>query len=437
MQDLKLEIRYEDINKIVGYANNTRVHSQEQIEQIKASIKEFGMCNPIGVHDNTIVFGHGRWEALKQLEYKEVPTLDLSHLTDAQRKAYIIADNKIGDNSTWDEELLKIEIESLQDMEFDVDLLGFSLEELEDLDINLDGELEIPLDTDKADEVPELEENPVIKLGDLIELGHNYQHRLLCGDSTSEDDVRRLMDGKKADMVFTDPPYNVDYGGAMGATSKDGKMIKQGEYQAPSTKHNDINNDNMSDEDFEIFIFKVIKTIKENSRGAWYICFGSQTIDQLLYPLRKSGMRWKAMIVWMKNQSAMSGRDYKSKYEPIAYGNLGKEFYAERYKQEDIWEFQRTLKNDLHPTMKPIPLIERAIFNSSKTNNLVLDLFLGSGSTMIASENLTRKCYGMELDEKYAQVIIQRYIDYTSNPKIKINGVEVDWLEYKKQNESK
>ena len=142
-------------------------------------------------------------------------------------------------------------------------------------------------------------------------------------------------------------------------------------------------------------------------------------------------MRWKAMIVWMKNQSAMSGRDYKSKYEPIAYGNFGKEFFGERYNEEDIWEFQRTLKNDLHPTMKPVPLVEKAIYNSSKTHNIVLDLFLGSGTTMIASENISRCCYGMELDEKYAQVIIQRYVDYTSNPMIKINGVEVDWEVYK------
>jgi DNA modification methylase len=422
-------IEYKKTSDLIPYVNNTRTHSDEQVNQIASSIKEFGFTNPVLLDEKDgVIAGHGRIMAAKKLSIDEIPTITLKGLTEAQIKAYIIADNKLALNAGWDEELLKLEIEALQEMQFDIDLLGFSMDELDDLGI---GDVDLDLDTDKADEVPELEENPVIKLGDLIELGHNYQHRLLCGDSTSEDDVKRLMDGKKADMVFTDPPYNVDYSGAMGATSKDGKMIRQGEYQAPSTKHSEIKNDNMSDDEFESFMFKIINIIKNNTKGAWYICFGSQTIDQLLYPLRKSGMRWKAMIVWMKNQSAMSGRDYKSKYEPIAYGNFGKEFFGERYNEEDIWEFQRTLKNDLHPTMKPVPLVEKAIYNSSKTHNIVLDLFLGSGTTMIASENISRCCYGMELDEKYAQVIIQRYVDYTSNTMIKINGVEVDWEVYK------
>ena len=323
-----MKIEYKDINDLIPYVNNTRTHSEEQINQIASSIKEFGFTNPVLIDKNGgLIAGHGRVLGAKKLGLKEVPTITLDNLTEAQKKAYIIADNKIALNAGWDEELLKIELQALQEMDFDLSLTGFSDEEL--ADFNLDIVEEVILDTDKADDVPEIEENPVIKLGDLIELGHNYQHRLLCGDSTSEDDVIRLMDGKKADMVFTDPPYNVAYGGAMGATSKDGKMIKQGEYQAPSTKHSEIKNDNMSDDEFEEFMFKIISTIKNNTRGAWYICFGSQTIDQLLYPLRKSGMRWKAMIVWMKNQSAMSGRDYKSKYEPIAYGNFGKDFFGE------------------------------------------------------------------------------------------------------------
>lgn len=426
LKDLKLEIVYKPIESIIGYVNNTRVHPQSQIDQIKSSIVEFGMCTPIGIHNNTIVYGHGRHEALKQLGYEEVPTLDLSHLTDAQRKAFIIADNKIGDNSTFDEELLKIEIEALQDMDFNIDLLGFSDEELADLEIGLE---DLPiLDTDKADEVPEVEENPVIKLGDLIELGHNYQHRLLCGDSTSEDDVKRLMNGHKADMVFTDPPYNLSFSGSMSNTTKDGKMIK---HKGANQQHEIIKNDSMSEEEFEQFMNSVISQIKSNCIGAWYISFGTQTLDQSLLPLKANGMKWKSIIVWMKNQATLSGKDYKGRYEPIAYGNFGKEFFGEKYKEEDIWQFQRTLKNDLHPTMKPVPLVEKAIYNSSKTHNIVLDLFLGSGTTMIASENISRKCYGMELYEKYAQVIIQRYVDYTSNPKIKINGVEVDWYEYK------
>jgi ParB-like chromosome segregation protein Spo0J len=201
IKELRLELKYVAIGSIVPYVSNTRLHSDEQIEQIKASIVEFGMCTPIGIHSNTIVYGHGRYESLKQLNYEEIPTIDLSHLSDAQRRGLIIADNKIGDNSEFDLDLLKVEIEGLMVDDFNIDLLGFSMEELEDLDINF-GEPEMPLDESKADDVPELVENPVIKLGDLIELGHNYQHRLLCGDSTSEDDVKRLMDGKKADMDF-------------------------------------------------------------------------------------------------------------------------------------------------------------------------------------------------------------------------------------------
>ena len=193
MEQLKLEIIYLKETDLIPYINNTRTHSKEQIEQLKSSIKEFGMCTPIGVHNNTIVYGHARFESLKQLGYEEFPTVDLSHLNEVQMKAYIIADNRLSLDAGWDEELLKVEIEALQEMNFDIDLLGFSMDELEELDIGLDDNLD--LDTDKADEVPELEENPCIKLGDLIELGHNYQHRLLCGSSTDEESVLKLLNG--------------------------------------------------------------------------------------------------------------------------------------------------------------------------------------------------------------------------------------------------
>jgi DNA modification methylase len=218
------------------------------------------------------------------------------------------------------------------------------------------------------------------------------------------------MNGEKADMVFTDPPYNLSFKGSMSNTTKDGVMIK---HKGANQKHNEINNDKMSKDDFYNFILDMLKEIKTNCKGAFYICFGSQTLNQLLQPFLDLGMEYKSIIIWKKNQATLSGKDYKGRYEPIVYGRFNDDFFGKRFNEEDIWEYQRTLKNDLHPTMKPIPLIENAIKNSSKLNMLVLDLFLGSGSTLIAAEKLNRKCYGMELDEKYCDVIINRWEQFT------------------------
>lgn len=399
LKDLKLQIVYKPINSILGYVNNTRVHPQEQIDQIKSSIIEFGMCTPVGIHNDTIVYGHGRHEALKQLGYDEVPTLDLSHLTEAQRKAFTIADNKIALNAGWDEELLKIELQSLQEMDFDLSLVGFSDEEL--ADFNLDIDEEVILDTDKADDVPEVEENPVIKLGDLIELGNNYQHRLLCGDSTKEEDVDKLINGKKIDLIFTDPPYNVAFNGRSG-------------------NHEVIKNDNLSENDFSRFIDGTIKQIKRVNPDVYYIW-----CNWKFYGILQEKLDYKACIVWAKNVFGL-GNGYRHQHEFCLYnGKIDEEIKNE----SDLWEIKKDY-NYIHPTQKPVALSERGIGNHRKAIN-ILDLFGRSGSTLIGCENLNRNAYIMELDEKYAQVIIQRYVDYTSNPKIKINGVEVDWYEYK------
>lgn len=415
----KLEILYKDIETLIPYINNTRTHSKEQIEQIKSSIKEFGMCTPVGIHNDTLVYGHARVQSMKELGFKEVLTVDLSHLSEAQKKAYIIADNKLALNAGWDEELLKLEIEALQDMNFDIDLLGFSEEELNDLDIGID---DLPeLDTDKADDIPEVEENPVIKLGDLIELGHNYQHRLLCGSSTDEENVYKLMNGYKADMVFTDPPYLMDFTGGIHV---DGS-------KSFNSKHGAIKNDKMSKEDGNKFLDDVNSAIKKWCNGAFYITFYRLGIGQYWASLDRVGLDTRALIIWHKGNHTLSNSDYMSKYEPMFYGWVKDHNFYGGKNGMDIWEIKRTSKNDLHPTMKPVELVEKAIFEGSKTKQIVLDLFGGSGTTLIASENLSRQARLMELDEKYAQVIIQRYVDYTSNPKVKINGVEVDWYEYK------
>ncbi len=398
----KLNIKYKDIDSVIPYINNTRTHTKEQIEQIKASIKEFGMCTPIGIHNDTIIYGHARIQAMKELGYKEVPTVDLSHLTEAQKKAYIIADNKLALNAGWDDELLKVEIEALQDMNFDIDLLGFDIDELDDLGLNDEG---LALDTDKADEVPEVEENPIIKLGDLIELGHNYQHRVLCGDSTSEDDVKRLMDGKKADMVFTDPPYGVSYSNNM------------------NSKHEVIKND-------DVFLTEWIPLVQKYSKGFIFMWTSYQVLGEWLNITKPLG-KLSNMVIWSKGGGGLGDLKgaFSTDYEIALVWNRKENLKDKRI--GSVWSISKDNgQSYIHPTQKPVELMEKGIFNCSKTQNIVMDLFLGSGSTLIASENLTRKCYGMELDEKYAQVIVQRYIDYTSNPMIKINGKKVDWYEY-------
>lgn len=261
----------------------------------------------------------------------------------------------------------------------------------------------------------------ICKCGHEIEYEEKdvFSHRLLCGDSTCSDTVAKLMNGKKADMVFTDPPYNIGFKGSMSNKMVNGKKAPA---DSANQKHDEIKNDAMSGEEFYNFISDVLKEIKINCLGAYYICFGSQTLNQLLQPLLDLGIEYKSIIVWMKNQAIFSGKDFKSRYEPIVYGRFNDAFYGKRFNQEDIWEFARTQKNDLHPTMKPIPLIENALNYSSKEKDLVLDLFLGSGSTMVASHQLKRKCYGMELDPKYCDVIVKRMIKLDPNLKITRNG---------------
>jgi DNA modification methylase len=274
-----------------------------------------------------------------------------------------------------------------------------------------------PEATEDDYEEPEQMQVDVV-LGDLVEIG---EHRLLCGDSADSDQVAKLMNGEKADMVFTDPPYNINFQGSMSNKMVNGKKAPA---DSANQRHDEIKNDAMSDKEFYNFISDVLKEIKINCSGAYYICFGSQTLNQLLQPLLDLGIEYKSIIVWMKNQAIFSGKDFKSRYEPIVYGRFNDFFNGARFNEEDIWEFARTQKNDLHPTMKPIPLIENALNYSSKKGMKILDLFLGSGSTMVASHQLNRKCYGMELDPKYCQVIIDRMHKLDPSLKIKINGQE-------------
>jgi DNA modification methylase len=386
--------------------NNPRVIKDDKFKKLVKSIQDFPQMlelRPIVVNDEMIVLGGNmRLKALEHLGIKETYIIKASDLTQKQEQEFIIKDNVGYGEWDWNQLANEWDVEDLDDW---------------GLDLPLDFVKELEAEEDDF-AIPEGGIETDIVLGDLFEIG---EHRLLCGDSTDSDAVARLMDGEKADMVFTDPPYNVDFGGQeLSNTTKDGKQVLH--HKGANSKHDKIKNDSMPDEEFMEFMRGVLSNIALFNKGAWYFCFCDLKLDLILIPLKEMGFNWKSIIIWKKNQATLSGKDYKSRYEPIIYGCPESSFYGERYKQEDIWEFQRTLKNDLHPTMKPIPLIENALNNSSKEGMKILDLFLGSGSTMVASHQLKRKCYGMELDPKYCQVIIDRMKKLDPTLVIKRNG---------------
>jgi DNA modification methylase len=395
------------LTDIKSNPNNPRIIKDDKFKKLVASIKEFPQMlslRPIVVNDDMIVLGGNmRLKACKEAGLKEVPVIKASDLNEEQQKAFIIKDN-VG-YGEWDWDMLANEWDAEELVEWGLDIPNF---DIKDLGTAEEDDFDVPEGGIETD----------IVIGDLFEIG---EHRLLCGDSTDSNAVAKLMNGQKADMVFTDPPYNVDFKGQeLSNTTKDGIEVLH--HKGANSKHDKIKNDSMPDEEFIEFMKQVLSNILLFNKGAWYFSFCDLKLDLLLNPLKQMGFNWKSIIIWKKNQATLSGKDYKSRYEPIVYGCPENSFYGERYKQEDIWEFQRTLKNDLHPTMKPIPLIENALKNSSKEGMSVLDLFLGSGSTMVASHQLNRKCYGMELDPKYCQVIVDRMIKLDPTLTIKRNG---------------
>lgn len=390
---------------LIPYARNSRTHSDEQINQIAASIKEFGFLNPIIIDgENGIIAGHGRVMAANKLNIKELPCVDASHLSETQRRAYVIADNKLALNSGWDIEMLRVEFDELQDAGFDLELTGFSLDEIADLQIE-----ELTEGLTDEDETPECPDVQTAVLGDIWQLGN---HRLMCGDSTSIDAVEKLMDGKKSNMVFTDPPYLMDFNGAI---NNDGT-------KSHSSVHGAIKNDKMSREDGDAFIGDIVSNIKIFNDGAYYICFYRLGMDYVLRALDANQLKYRAMIVWYKKGGTLSNSDYKSNYEPIFYGWVNDHKFYGGKAEWDFWDISKTAKNDLHPTMKPVELCERAIRNSSQINGIVLDLFGGSGSTLIACEKINRCARLMELDEKYVDVIITRWQNFTGKEAVHIES---------------
>ena len=382
-----------ETERLIPYAKNARSHSPTQVSQIAASITEFGFVNPILVGDDgVIVAGHGRLLAAQQLGMETVPVIVLGHLSPIQRQALVIADNKLAINASWDEELLSLEIQALDETEFDIDLLGFSDAELSDMLSSPD----VAGSTDE-DDVPEPEADPVCELGEVWLLG---DHRLMCGDSTVAEDVAALMDGGSADMAFTDPPYNVVY--TASANDKRNGVTRE------------IMNDKLGSGFYE-FLESAISNLLKSTAGAVYIAMSNLELETLRRAFEATGGRWSTYIVWAKNHFAMGGSDYHSQYEPILYGwtEGADHYWCGDRGQSNLWEFDRLMKNDLHPTMKPVALVERAINNSSKRGGVVLDLFGGSGTTLIACEKTARTGRMMELDPKYADVIIRRWQEYT------------------------
>ena len=409
------------LKDIKPYPKNAKKHPKKQIVQVADSIKAFGFNQPIVVDKNgVIIVGHGRFEAAKLLELQEVPTIKLD-LTEEQANAYRLADNKLNE-SEWEMSLVIEELKGLTPEL--IDLTGFS----QDLIIE-------PED----DEVPETPEEPQSQLGDLYELG---QHRLLCGDSTQPEAFLSLMKGNKADMVFTDPPYNVAYEGS-------GENTSQG-----------IMNDKMTDTQFDTFLVEAFKRISENIKrtAPAYVFHSHKTATQFEQALNIAGFTIDTQLIWNKPSAGMGANHYRTKHEPFFYCSLEKEkqFYGDRtgttvwkipndqeramkwfIKQQEyleqgestVWTMKRANVNEyVHPTQKPVELPVTAMTKSSKADDIILDPFLGSGTTLISAEKAGRVCYGLELDPKYVDVIVQRYVDYTGNEEIIKNGKQITWL---------
>jgi site-specific DNA-methyltransferase (adenine-specific) len=384
-----LKITQKKVDSLIPYVKNSRTHSDAQVAQIAASIKEFGWTNPILVDgDNGIIAGHGRLMAARKLGYKEVPTIELADLTETQKRAYIIADNRLALNAGWDNEMLTIELNDLLADGFALELLGFDPKELNAL-----LEPEIVQGLTDEDAVPDVPEEPKTKLGDIYQLGN---HRLMCGDSTNVEAVVELTGGAGVDMLLTDPPYNVAYEGGTGLT---------------------IQNDDMEDLQFRQFLrdaFVTADTVMKKG-AVFYIWHADLEGYNFRGACQDAGWTVRQCLIWKKSSLVMGRQDYHWKHEPCLYGwkdGAGHLWAADR-KQTTILEFEKPSRNGEHPTMKPVALFEYQMLNNTKGGDMVLDLFGGSGTTMLAAEKHGRHAYLMELDPKYCDVIVKRWEDFT------------------------
>jgi DNA modification methylase len=386
----RLQVQVWSIDRLLPYIRNARTHTDQQVAQVAASIREFGWTNPILVAaDGTIIAGHARLAAARKLKMTEVPVIVLDHLTEAQRRALVLADNRLALDAGWDEEMLRVELASLQEDGFDLDIVGFTDEELEDL-------LRDPEETRDGltgeDSVPDEQETAITVPGDVWVLG---DHRLLCGDATSINAIQTVLAGGLADMVFTDPPYNVDYVG------KTAKKLK-------------IGNDALGGKFYD-FLREACTNVLAVTKGAIYICMSSSELHTLFRAFTDAGGHWSTFVIWAKHHFTLGRSDYQRMYEPILYGwrDGTDHFWCGARDQGDVWFIKRPMANLEHPTMKPVELVERALRNSSKTRDTILDVFGGSGTTLIACEKSRRQARLIELEPRYCDVIVRRWQEYT------------------------
>ncbi len=385
-----LQIEKWPIDRLIPYARNSRTHSDEQVAQIAASIAEFGFVNPVlAGADGIIIAGHARLAAARKLRLTDVPVIVLDHLTETQRRALVLADNRLALNAGWDAEMLAVELEALRDVGFDLDLVGFTDEEIEEF-LRDPEETRTGLTDDDA--MPDEQERVVTKPGDLWVIG---DHRLLCGDATALADVEKVLAGGLADMVFTDPPYNINYEG------RTEKKLK-------------IQNDKLGSKFYD-FLRDASANMLSVCKGAVYICMSSSELHTLYSAFLEAGGHWSTFIIWVKNHFTLGWGDYRRQYEPILYGwrEGNKHFWCGDRNQGDAWQINRPAANREHPTMKPVELVERALRNNSKSRDTILDPFAGSGTTIIACEKMGRQARVIELDPKYCDVIIRRWQAFT------------------------
>lgn len=405
------------VDKLVPYARNARTHSKQQIAQLRASIREFGFVSPAVIDsDYNILVGHGRVQAAREEGYKTIPCVFAENLTEAQKRAYILADNQLALNAGWDEDMLSVELEDLKNDNFDLSLLGFD-------DTDLDKYLskdEEDVSDDDFDLSAALEKATFVQSGDLWTVG---RHKLLCGDATKAEDVAKLMGDQKANLIVTDPPYGVSFKASDGLT---------------------IQNDSIKGDDFYKFLLASFSNMKDHleAGGAAYIFHADKERMNFQRAFTDVGFHLSGVCIWVKNSLVLGGSDYQWQHESVLYGFLqnGKHYWspAAGRSQTTVWNFDKPKRNKNHPTSKPLDLISYPIKNSSQENAIVLDTFGGSGSTLMACEKTNRICRTMELDPKYASVILRRYVEDTSDQCVFVerNGQRVEYKDLVKEVET-
>ena len=409
------KIKRKKVDALIPYARNARTHSDEQVAQLAASIKEWGWTTPVLVdEDGEIIAGHGRVMAARKLGIEEVPTMTATGWTKAQKQAYVLADNQLPQNAGWDMDLLSVEMKDLDAEGFDLSLIGFG----DDMLANMLVDKTAGLTDENA--VPDVPETPVTVEGDVWLLG---DHRLMCGDSTSIDAVEKLMNGQKADMVFTDPPYGMSYGG--------GRAGKIGSNDGTVKKHGVILGDDKTGDNLIGLVQEAMASAVgvSKSESAKYVCFSWRTYTEFEAAMLDCGLKPSACIVWDKKSIGLGNANYRPQHEFIFYVKGGA-WYGDKA-QSDVWYSSRGSTGDyVHPTQKPVELIERAVTNSSKGGDVILDVFGGSGTTMIAAEKNGRHSRLMELEPKYCDVIVKRWCEFTGkDATLEANGKSFSVLE--------